>query len=91
MVGEMVRCSAKACVLNRAAIPVIDAGPDGGRGVPGRGPAVVRGRVTATRPATFAGGTFGLPCILIIRRLEPGQRHDSAKLNELLRQDGVSA
>ena len=41
-------------------------------------------------PAHFAGGEFGLPCILIIRRLEEGRRHDTAQLNELLREHGVS-
>jgi len=77
----------EGCVLNRA-IPVIDAetGSEISRGVV---PPWCVG-VTASRPRTFAGGTFGLPCILIIRRLEPGQRHDSAKLNELLREEGVA-
>jgi 2,3,4,5-tetrahydropyridine-2-carboxylate N-succinyltransferase len=77
----------EGCVLNRA-IPVIDAatGAEVSRGVV---PPWCVG-VTATRPRTFAGGEFGLPCILIIRRLEPGQRHDSAKLNELLREEGVA-
>ncbi len=77
----------EGCVLNRA-IPVIDAetGLEVSRGVV---PPWCVG-VTATRPRTFAGGQFGLPCILIIRRLEPGQRHDSAKLNELLREEGVA-
>ena len=77
----------EGCVLNRA-IPVIDAatGAEVSRGVV---PPWCVG-VTATRPRRFAGGEFGLPCILIIRRLEPGQRHDSAKLNELLREEGVA-
>ncbi|MDQ6616336.1 MAG: 2,3,4,5-tetrahydropyridine-2,6-dicarboxylate N-succinyltransferase [Actinomycetota bacterium] len=78
----------EGCVLNRA-IPVIDAetGAEVSRGVV---PPWCVG-VTAMRPRKFAGGEFGLPCILIIRRLEPGQRHGSAKLNELLREEGVSA
>ncbi|HEX3542555.1 MAG TPA: 2,3,4,5-tetrahydropyridine-2,6-dicarboxylate N-succinyltransferase [Acidimicrobiales bacterium] len=78
----------EGCVLNRA-IPVIDAqtGAELSRGVV---PPWSVG-VTAMRPRTFPGGDFGLPCILIIRRLEVGQRHDSAKLNELLREAGVSA
>lgn len=77
----------EGCVLNRA-IPVIDAqtGAEISRGVV---PPWCVG-VTAMRRREFPGGEFGLPCILIIRRLEPGQRHDSAKLNELLREDGVS-
>jgi 2,3,4,5-tetrahydropyridine-2-carboxylate N-succinyltransferase len=77
----------EGCVLNRG-IPVIDAetGQEVSRGV---GPPWCIG-VTATRPRTFAGGQFGLPCILIIRRLEEGVRHDGAKLNELLREHGIS-
>jgi len=46
--------------------------------------------VQATRPRSFPGGTFGLPCVLVIRRLEEGRRHDKAQLNELLRSHGVS-
>ncbi|MGH9125029.1 MAG: 2,3,4,5-tetrahydropyridine-2,6-dicarboxylate N-succinyltransferase [Acidimicrobiales bacterium] len=77
----------EGCVLNRA-IPVIDAqtGEELSRGVV---PPWCVG-VTASRRRTFAGGEFGLPCILVIRRLTPGQRHDSAKLNDLLREEGVS-
>jgi 2,3,4,5-tetrahydropyridine-2,6-dicarboxylate N-succinyltransferase len=77
----------EGCVLNRA-IPVIDAetGAEISRGVV---PPWSVG-VTATRSRKFAGGEWGLPCILIIRRLEPGQRHDSAKLNEMLRDFGVA-
>ncbi|MDQ1358303.1 MAG: 2,3,4,5-tetrahydropyridine-2,6-dicarboxylate N-succinyltransferase [Acidimicrobiaceae bacterium] len=77
----------EGCVLNRA-IPVIDAqtGAEVSRGVV---PPWCVG-VMASRPRKFAGGEFGLPCILILRHLEPGQRHDSAKLNELLREEGVS-
>ena len=44
----------------------------------------------ATRPRTFAGGTFGLPCILVVRWLEEGQRHSSAQLEDMLREHGVS-
>jgi 2,3,4,5-tetrahydropyridine-2-carboxylate N-succinyltransferase len=46
--------------------------------------------VTATRPRSFPGGEFGLPCVLVIKRLEPGQRHDKSRLNEVLR-DHASA
>ena len=77
----------EGCVLNRA-IPVIDAqtGAEVSRGIV---PPWCVG-VTASRRREFPGGEYGLPCILIIRRLEPGRRHDSAKLNELLREEGVS-
>ncbi|WP_336208099.1 2,3,4,5-tetrahydropyridine-2,6-dicarboxylate N-succinyltransferase [Nonomuraea sp. LPB2021202275-12-8] len=46
--------------------------------------------VGGTRQKEFPGGTFGLPCVLVLRRLEPGQRHDKAALNEVLREHGVN-
>ena len=46
--------------------------------------------VSATRPRTFAGGEFGLPCVLVIKRLTEGERHDKAKLNDILRDHGVA-
>ncbi len=71
-----------------ASVPVIDAetGEEISRGhVPSWSVAV-----TATRPREFAGGTFGLPCVLVIKRLTEGERHDKSKLNEILREGGVS-
>jgi 2,3,4,5-tetrahydropyridine-2-carboxylate N-succinyltransferase len=76
-------------VLLNPGIPVIDAetGEELGRGaVP---PWCVA--VQATRPRRFPGGEFGLPCVLVIRRLTPGERHDKATLNDLLRTHGVVA
>jgi 2,3,4,5-tetrahydropyridine-2,6-dicarboxylate N-succinyltransferase len=77
----------EGCILNRG-IPVIDAetGDQLSRGVVP--PWCVA--VTAIRSRPFPGGDFGLPCLLVIRRLEEGRRHDSAQLNELLREHGVS-
>ncbi|MGN9784812.1 2,3,4,5-tetrahydropyridine-2,6-dicarboxylate N-succinyltransferase [Nonomuraea sp. ZG12] len=46
--------------------------------------------VGGTRQKDFPGGTFGLPCVLVLKRLEPGQRHDKAALNEALREHGVN-
>ena len=46
--------------------------------------------VSATRPRTFPGGEFGLPCVLVIKRLEPGERHDKSKLNDILRDHGAA-
>jgi 2,3,4,5-tetrahydropyridine-2-carboxylate N-succinyltransferase len=46
--------------------------------------------VTATRPRKFAGGEFGLPCALVIRRLEEGARHDKSQLESLLRLHGAA-
>jgi 2,3,4,5-tetrahydropyridine-2-carboxylate N-succinyltransferase len=77
----------EGCILNPG-IPVIEAetGEELSRGVV---PAWTVG-VGATRPRRFPGGEFGLPCILVIRRLEEGKRHDTAQLNDLLREHGVS-
>jgi 2,3,4,5-tetrahydropyridine-2-carboxylate N-succinyltransferase len=68
--------------------PVIDAatGEEVGRGdVPER--AVV---VQGTRMKDFPGGTFGLPCALILRRLEEGEQHDRVQLNAILRDHGIA-
>jgi 2,3,4,5-tetrahydropyridine-2,6-dicarboxylate N-succinyltransferase len=77
----------EGCILNPG-IPVIDAetGEEVSRGVV---PPWCVG-VGATRPRTYNGGTFGRPCILVIRRLEEGRRHSTALLNEMLREHGVS-
>ncbi|MBN6051374.1 2,3,4,5-tetrahydropyridine-2,6-dicarboxylate N-succinyltransferase [Nonomuraea sp. RK-328] len=71
-----------------ASMPVIDVET---------GEELARGRVPdwcvavgGTRQKEFPGGTFGLPCVLVIKRLEPGQRHDKAALNEALREHGVN-
>ena len=69
-------------------IPVIDAetGEELSRGVvPGWCVAV-----SATRARTYPGGQFGLPCVLVIKRLEAGQRHDKSSLNDILRQHGAT-
>jgi 2,3,4,5-tetrahydropyridine-2-carboxylate N-succinyltransferase len=68
--------------------PVIEAetGREVGRGDVPAGAVVVQG----TRMKEFAGGTFGMPCALILRYLEPGQRHDRLQLNDLLRDHGVN-
>ena len=45
--------------------------------------------VGGTRPREFPGGTFGMSCVLVLKRLPPGQRHDKAALNAILRDHGV--
>jgi 2,3,4,5-tetrahydropyridine-2-carboxylate N-succinyltransferase len=83
-VGDGVVLGAGAILTGT--IPVIDAetGAELSRGiVPSWCVAV-----SATRSKTYPGGEFGLPCVLIVRRLEPGERHDKAKLNDILRQHG---
>jgi 2,3,4,5-tetrahydropyridine-2-carboxylate N-succinyltransferase len=75
-------------ILNPS-IPVIDAetGDELSRGhVP---PWCVA--VQASRKREFPGGEFYLPCVLVIRRLTEGERHDKAQLNDILRHHGVSA
>jgi 2,3,4,5-tetrahydropyridine-2,6-dicarboxylate N-succinyltransferase len=46
--------------------------------------------VGAQRRREFPGGEFFLPCVLVVRRLEEGQRADSAQLNAILRDSGLS-
>jgi len=72
-------------ILNPS-IPVIDAatGKEVSRGIVP--PWCVA--VGATRPRVFAGGTFGLACMLVIGWLEEGQRHSKAQLEDLLRDHG---
>ncbi len=47
--------------------------------------------VGGTRPRKFPGGEFGMPCLLVIKRLPEGSRHDKAELNAILRDHGVDA
>jgi 2,3,4,5-tetrahydropyridine-2,6-dicarboxylate N-succinyltransferase len=46
--------------------------------------------VGGTRTRTFPGGEFGMPCVLVLRRLEAGSALDKAALNDILRDHGVS-
>jgi 2,3,4,5-tetrahydropyridine-2,6-dicarboxylate N-succinyltransferase len=47
--------------------------------------------VGGTRPRDFPGGTFGMPCLLVLRRLTEGVRHDRSTLNAILRDHGLDA
>jgi 2,3,4,5-tetrahydropyridine-2-carboxylate N-succinyltransferase len=47
--------------------------------------------VGGTRPRDFPGGTFGMPCLLVLKRLPEGVRHDKSTLNAILRDHGVDA
>jgi 2,3,4,5-tetrahydropyridine-2-carboxylate N-succinyltransferase len=66
-------------------IPVIDAetGEEVSRGVVPPDCVVMR----AERKRQFPGGEFYLPCALIVRRLQPGDR---AHVNDILRESGIS-
>lgn len=69
-------------------IPVIDTatGEELGRGeIP---PWCVA--VSGTRPRQFPGGEYGLPAVLVIKRLSEGQRHSKSALNQVLRDHGVA-
>jgi 2,3,4,5-tetrahydropyridine-2-carboxylate N-succinyltransferase len=74
-------------ILNRS-IPVIDAetGDEISRGaVPPWSVAI-----TASRRRRYSGGEFFVPCVLVIKRLTEGERHDNTRLNEVLRDHGIS-
>ncbi|MCP2336541.1 2,3,4,5-tetrahydropyridine-2,6-dicarboxylate N-succinyltransferase [Actinomadura rupiterrae] len=71
-----------------ASMPVIDVET---------GEEIARGRIPdwcvavgGTRIKEFKGGSFGLPAVLILKRLEPGQRHNKAELNDILRDHGIN-
>jgi 2,3,4,5-tetrahydropyridine-2,6-dicarboxylate N-succinyltransferase len=46
--------------------------------------------VGSTRVRSFPGGDFGMPCLLVLRRLTPGEGHDKLQLNDVLREHGVA-
>ncbi len=77
----------EATLLNPA-IPVIDAesGEELGRGEIPPWSVVVN----ASRRREYPGGEFFLPCALVVRRLDPGRRHDKAGLEAILREHGVA-
>ena len=77
-----------AGIILSPTIPVIDASS---------GEEIARGHIPAwsvaigaTRSRAFAGGDFGLPCVLVVKRLAEGERHDKVKLNELVRDHGAT-
>jgi 2,3,4,5-tetrahydropyridine-2-carboxylate N-succinyltransferase len=88
--GARVRRGAKlgAGVILSSSIPVIDVetGEEISRGdVPERAIAIA-----GTRSKRFAGGEFGMPCVLVIRRLAEGEEHDKLKLESILREHGAT-
>ena len=71
-----------------ASIPVIDAttGEELSHGrVPDRCVAV-----GASRRRDYPGGEFFLPCVLVVRHLAEGERHNQATLNDVLRAHDVA-
>ncbi len=69
-------------------IPVIDAetGEEISRGVVPSWCVAIR----ASRRREYPGGEFFVPCVLVIKRLGEGERHDKAQLNQVLRDHGAS-
>jgi 2,3,4,5-tetrahydropyridine-2,6-dicarboxylate N-succinyltransferase len=69
-------------------IPVIDAetGEEISRGVVPPWCVAIR----ASRRRQYPGGEFFVPCVLVIKRLTEGERHDKAQLNSVLREHGAS-
>ncbi len=69
-------------------IPVIDAetGQEISRGVVPPWSVAIR----ASRRREYPGGEFFIPCVLVIKRLSEGERHNKAQLNEVLREHGAS-
>jgi 2,3,4,5-tetrahydropyridine-2-carboxylate N-succinyltransferase len=47
--------------------------------------------VGGTRSRKFPGGEFGMPCVLVLKRLPAGSAHDKAALNDILRDHGMNA
>ena len=45
--------------------------------------------VNGMRSRKFAGGEYGMPCVLVLKRLPEGERHNKAELNAILRDHGV--
>jgi 2,3,4,5-tetrahydropyridine-2,6-dicarboxylate N-succinyltransferase len=77
-----------AGVILSPTIPVIDAdsGEELSRGhIPPWSVAI-----GASRARQFPGGEFGLPCVLVIKRLAEGERPDKVRLNELVRAHGAT-
>jgi len=72
-------------VILNPGIPVIEAetGKQVGRGVVPRYAICVQ----AGRKREFTGGEFMMPCVLVLRYYQPGER---THLNEILRDEGVN-
>lgn len=85
-VGDGVVLGA-GCILT-SSIPVIDTetGEELSRGVVPSWCVAVSG----SRPRQFAGGEFGLPAVLVIKRIPEGERHNKSALNDILRDHGVA-
>ncbi|MDJ1134770.1 2,3,4,5-tetrahydropyridine-2,6-dicarboxylate N-succinyltransferase [Streptomyces iconiensis] len=88
--GARVRTGAKigAGALLTGSTRVFDAG-SGEELPPGEAPAWSV-CVSSTRLRTFPGGDFGVPCLLVIKRLAPGEAHDKLALDALFREHAAA-
>ena len=92
MITEGARVGAGAVigagVILNPSIPVIDTqtGAEISRGVVPPWCVAVAG----SRAKSYPGGEFYLPCVLVIKRLGVGERHDKVALNDFLRDEGVA-
>ena len=46
--------------------------------------------VSSTRVKKFPGGEFTTPCLLVLKRLAPGEAHDKLQINDMLRDNGFT-
>ena len=45
--------------------------------------------VNGMRSRKFPGGEYGMPCVLVLKRLPAGERHSKTELNSILRDHGL--
>ena len=45
--------------------------------------------VNGMRSRKFPGGEYGMPCVLVLKRLPEGERHSKTELNSILRDHGL--
>jgi 2,3,4,5-tetrahydropyridine-2-carboxylate N-succinyltransferase len=88
--GARVRCGAKlgAGAILTASTRVFDA-ESGDELARGEAPAWSV-CVGSSRARSFPGGEFGMPCLLVLRRLAEGETHDKLALNDVLRDHGIA-
>ena len=85
-VGRDTVLGAGTILTSRIAVVDAETGVELARGrVPERCVAV-----GASRRRTYPGGEFSIPCVLVVHRLEEGERHERAALNDTLRAHGVA-
>jgi 2,3,4,5-tetrahydropyridine-2,6-dicarboxylate N-succinyltransferase len=84
-IGSGAKLGAGVIVTSSTVVIEAETGNELPRGVIPERAVVVQGM----RDKQFKGGTFGLPCALVLRYLEPGAGHDKLQLNAILREHGV--